>query len=461
MSSATVSASSIPSTGSRRSILGLAGVFLLLATVMPQVASAQITPTSLIGDSVSAPDSPRYSDVAEAIKRFQNRDLLGAKQFLETALRKDPKLPPVSVMLAKMHLITGNGSAIRPALEQSVTEAPDDPEPYLLLGEQSLAANQIIEADALFDKAVALIEKFDSNAKRKRNFQIRAYRGRAAVAQRRKKFEQAESDLRAWLEVDPDDANAHNLMGQVLFMLDKDREGFDAFTKAKELNDESPSPYVSAATMYELKGSRKDAIAAFERAMKNDPNNEVAIVRYSTTLLKNGDTKKAMQVLNAARKALPESFNVALLSGVAARMDGNEQEAIKHLVAGLALSPSNRDVLNQLAMANMALGDEGGKQRARQFAITNAKLSPKNPDVNVTLAWVLYQMGDAEQASNALRNGLQAGALGSDASYLVAQLLLDRNQTDNARKLLASALANDQGIFIKKAEAEKLLSSLK
>ena len=50
----------------------------------------------------------RYGDVDEAIKRFINRDVLAARQFLETAKKKDPNLPPVDLLLAKMYFLTGN-----------------------------------------------------------------------------------------------------------------------------------------------------------------------------------------------------------------------------------------------------------------------------------------------------------------------------------------------------------------
>ena len=51
-------------------------------------AQAQITTQMLIGDAVSEIGT-RYADVDEAIKRFANRDVLGARQFLESAKRKD------------------------------------------------------------------------------------------------------------------------------------------------------------------------------------------------------------------------------------------------------------------------------------------------------------------------------------------------------------------------------------
>ncbi len=120
----------------------------------------------LIGDAVSEADSPKYGDVGEAIKRFNNRDQLGAQQFLEAARRKDEKLPPVGLLIAKMYLLSGQGPAARAALEKAVMEdASDDPEPYLLLAEDAVSTGRIIEGDALFDKAVKEIAAYAKNPK--------------------------------------------------------------------------------------------------------------------------------------------------------------------------------------------------------------------------------------------------------------------------------------------------------
>src|SRR6201989_1987841 len=84
-------------------LLGAAA--LLLAG--PNAARAQITTQILIGDSVSEIGN-RYGDVDEAIKRFTNHDVLAARQFLDSAKKKDPSLPPVDLMLAKMYFLAGN-----------------------------------------------------------------------------------------------------------------------------------------------------------------------------------------------------------------------------------------------------------------------------------------------------------------------------------------------------------------
>ena len=444
---------------SRSTLAAIAAAGLLISG---GPAHAQLSTNALIGDSVSQPESPRFSDVNEAIKRFENRDILGARQFLESAKRKDSKLPPVGVMLAKMYGLTNNGAAVRPALEQSINDEADDPEPYLLLAETTLQAGQTIEADALFDKSVDLIQSYDANAKRKRALAIRAYRGRAAVAERRRNWTLAEQDLRAWLTEDPDNPAARTRLGQVLCMLDRVEEGRKEFVAAKQSDENRPSPYVLTASMYERRGLQAEALQEFEKAYAEDPKNETTLVTYAQSLVRADQLQKAGQILKQARSVSPTSFNVWLLSGVTARMAGSDDAAERALLQALALSPGSRDVYDQLAQVLADSEDADKKQRALQFAATNAKIYPNNADVNVTFAWALYQNGRSREATGALRKALQAGggALGADARVLVAKIFIAGNQTDNAKRLLNSALTDNQGIFVQRAEAEKLLASL-
>ncbi len=103
------------------------------------------------------------------------------------------------------------------------------------------------------------MDKYEDNPRRKRKFIIRAYAGRSAVLQRWQDWEAAEADLQKWIEAAPDEANAYNRLGLVLFMQGREKDGYEAFTKAKELNKELPSPYVSAASMYQrLANDAKD-----------------------------------------------------------------------------------------------------------------------------------------------------------------------------------------------------------
>ncbi|MEQ8848125.1 tetratricopeptide repeat protein [Botrimarina sp.] len=446
---------------------------LLSLAVAANVATAQTgqatdqSVEALIGDSVSSPSDERYNNVREAIQRFANGDQLAAETLLERAVEENPRLPPVGVLMAKLQLISGNAAAVRGALERAVqNDAADDPEPYLLLAEEALSGQRTIEADALFDKAVELIEAYDANAKRKRLFQIRAYRGRAEIAQRRQSWEKAESDLRKWIELEPEEASAHQRLGQVLFMHEqdaKDQEGFKAFARAQQLNNDLPNPYVSAALMYQRRDSTSRAMEAFERAFQQSGTDATTLVSYGQALLQNGDIQKAEQVLKQARSAAPDQVNVWLLSGVAARMAGDAETAEQHLLRALALQPSNREVLNQLALVLAESPDQDDKQRGLQFASMNRQLNQDNADINVSLAWVLYQNGRVREASQLLQQALTNASLTADGKYLVAEILAASNNPTtkkNAKTLLESALKDNRGIFIERKAAEELLATL-
>lgn len=440
--------------------LGL--ITALCGLLLGQTATAQITTETLIGDSVSEIGA-RYSDVDEAIKRFTNRDILGARQFLEAAKSKNPQLPPTDITLAKMYFLAGNMPAGRASLEKAAMEHPGDPEPILILADQATNQSRTIEAEALYDKALPMAAAFDENPKRKRNFEIRARTGRALVYERRKNWNAAVADLQALLKVDPDNAMAHYRLGTCLFMQNKARDGYNSFVKARELQKDLPNPYVAAALMYDRLGQASEAQQAFDRAVAASKDDINTLNSYAQWLIKTGSVDKAESVLASARQVNPESLDALILSGVAARMNKKMKPAEDYFLEAFRIAPSNGGVINQLALLLIDQPATEKRERALQFAGINAKLNPESSEANISLAWVLYQLGRASDANQALRNGIQLGNLTPDSSYLVAKMLSEQNQADSAKQLLDGALQADStaGIFINRAEAQSLRQSLR
>lgn len=442
-----------------RALVGAAfavGVSLLFGAA----SLAQITTEVLIGDAVSNPGA-RYSDVDEAIKRFNNRDPLGAQQFLEAALRKNPNLPPVDLLLAKMYILSGDTASALSSLEKTATENPTDPEPYLILGDQAITAGQTIQAEALYEKALEQIDQFQGNEKRKRSFVIRARTGRSLVAERRKDWATATADLQTLLKVDPDNAAAHYRLGRALFMQKKFREGNAEFAKAAQLDKNLPDPNVAAALLYEQLGMRSEAKTAFETAVKANREDAKTLNAYAQWLLATGDVTRAEQALSAARRVDPEDLDTLVLSGVAARMGKKMKPAEDYFVSALRLSPSNAAVINQLALLLIEQPDEEKRKRAVEFARINAMLQPNSAEANITLAWVLYQIGNSRDAEAALRKGLAARNMSPDSNYLVAKILAEQNRPDVAKQFLAAALENSGGtLSVLKEDAVALKKKL-
>jgi len=439
----------------------LMGSALALALLGVDAARAQLTTKMLIDDSVSEIGN-QYGDVDEAIKRFMNRDVLAARQFLEAAKKKDANLPPVDLLLAKMYFLSGNAQAGRISLEKTAMENPDDPEAYLILADQAMQQGRTIEADALYERGLAMTAKFSGNAKRKRNFDIRSRSGRAGVAQRRKNWDAAVADLKALLQTDPENAAGHYRLGQCLFMQKQFRPGYDEFVAAKKADKNLPEPYLAAALMYDQLKMPTETQQAFDRAMAANKTDPTTLTAYSQWLIKTGSVDKAEATLAEARKANPGNLNLLILSGVAARMTKKMKPSEDYFVEALGIAPANADVINQLALLLIEQADQGKRDRALQFASMSAQLNNQSADAQITLAWVLYQLARTGDAEAALRNGLQLGNLSPDSSYLVAKILAEQNKADTAKQILTSALDNESpGIFIYRKDAQALLGTLK
>ena len=438
---------------------------LPLALLGGQIAQAQITTQMLIGDAVSTDAISRYTDVDEAIKRFMNRDVLAARQFLEAAKKKDANLPPVELLLAKMYFLTNNATGGRVSLEKTAIDNPEDPEAYLILADQAMQQGRTIEADALYEKGLEMATKFNGNAKRKRNFEIRARSGRVGVSQRRKDWDTAVADLKAILQLDPENAGAHFRLGQSLFMQKQYQEGFNEFTAAKKADKNMPDPNVAAASMFDQLKIADKAQQAFDRAAAANKTDAATVTAYAQWLIRSGTPEaltKAEAMLADARKANPGNLNLLILSGVTARMLKKMKPAEDYFVEAHGIAPGNSEVINQLALLLIEQADQAKRERALQFASMSAQLNTQSADAQITLAWILYQLARNADAEQALRSGMQLGNPSPDSSYLVAKILAEQNRGDTAKQLLTSALENESsGIFIYKKEAQILLDSLK
>ncbi len=431
-------------------------------------ASQSITPEILIGDAVGNAGDPKYADVEKAISLYGSGDSMSARALLESARRKDEKLPPVDMMMAKLYLVSNQTQSYLISLEQVLREEPGDPEPYLLLADQALASNQAVQASALFDKAIALLDQYDKNGRRKQRFTERAYSGRATVFQRWGNWASAEADLRSLIEANPEDAQAQSRLGVVLFQLGKETEGYNAFVKAQELNKDMPSPYVAAANMYQqLKDkdpkANEKARQAYERAYSTEAgkNDKLTVIAYSEWLIRQGELDKAATILAAGAKVHPQVFEIALLQGVAAEMLDKPEEAEAQYNRALALAPGNRDAMNQLALLLINQEGEQAKTRAEQLSRINAKLYDQSPDVHITLAWILKEVGKGNEANQAYQKGVRLGQLSGDSTLLVAKLLHTQGQDETAKKILTNALESEKGIFVNRDEAEAFLQTLK
>lgn len=422
-------------------------------------AKNALTTENLIGGAVSM-SNRSYPEVDKAIQRFRNGDVKGAIEFLEQAKKKYSKLPPTDVTMAKMQLAARNAQAVRFLLERAVKDHPDDPEAYLLLADQAYISGRTTEAQALFELAAPLVEKFDENKKRKQDFSVRVIAGRGAVAERRQQWDQAYQLLKKWIEVDPESAAAHQRIGIVLFRLDKSREALEQFTKAQKLNPEVGHPFIVLGQLFSKNGEKEKAKKSFEKAYRDNKNNSRVAQAYAEWLIQEGQLDKAQSVAATLRKQSPNDTVALLLDGIVAHMQNDTERAEQALTKVLSIDPSNATATNLLALLLIESDSNADKERALRYAQVNAERFESSVQANVTLGWVLYRLGRANEANAALQKGAQSGKLQADSAYLIAKIMSDQGKKVQAVQTLEQVLKQKSGIFLFRRDAEKLLNEL-
>jgi tetratricopeptide (TPR) repeat protein len=433
-----------------------------IACLFGGTARGQVTAQTLIGKAVS--DDSQNKDITNAITRFRDRDIDGCRAILERAKSNNAKLPPPGVMMATLWLSVNQLGPARAELEDTAVKFAGDPEPYLMLGDLAFQDRRITDAAVLFEKATALTAAFNENAKRKRDFDIRCFAGNSAVAEARKQWETAQKQLQGWLDLDPDNASAHQRMGIVLFQLGKESEALAQFREARKLDEKAVQPELALARLYDEAKKRDVAKRLIEQAIKAAPSDPGVLLASAQWYLGQNDLDTAKATAENALKIDPKSLEGKIVRGAIARVARDYKTAERFFNEAHVQSPGNFPASNSLALVLIESDDETARQRATEMAEANVRMyrenSPQQVNALTTLAWVYYKRGLREEAEKILAQITQNNALTTDGAYYVSKLLADRGEKDRARKILEEVLANEP-MFATRPDALDLLAKLK
>jgi tetratricopeptide (TPR) repeat protein len=434
----------------------------LLGALACTPADAQVTAQTLIGKAVS--DDSQTQEVTGAINRFRDRDIDGCRAILERVKSNNVKVPPPGVMMAMLWLSVNQLGPARAELEEAVVKFPKDPEPYLMMGDLAFQDRRVTDADMLFQKATQLTAEYAENAKRKRDFEIRSHAGNAAVAEARKQWEAAQGHLKSWIDLDPDNASAHQRMGIVLFQLSKPQEALEQFREAKKLDTKAVQPELAMARLYDDAKKRETAKKLIEAAIKEAPKDPAVLLAASQWYLGQGDLERSKAIAEQALTIDAKSLEGKVVRGAIARVARDYKTAEKFFYDAHVQSPGNFPASNSLALVLIESDDKDARQRALEMAEANVAMhrenSPQQVNALTTLAWVYYKLGRREDAEKILAQITQNNALTTDGAYYVAKLLSDRGEKDRARKILEEVLANEP-MFATRPDASDLLAKLK
>ena len=223
--------------------------------------------------------------------------------------------------------------------------------------------------------------------------------------------------------------------------------------KEKDKSANAQTKLLSIAESIEAKGESATALALYERAAVNAPNDASMRVRLGNARLKAGDAEGAEEAFRAALAIDPKDPN-ALLGLGTAQLQKGEAEAAARSLAPAAEALNSVAAYNRLGTALVFSGNGGAAEGAFSKALS---LQPANLDTTTNLAL-------AEALSNNLSGAVthMAGVVGSPlaerrhfVNYLI--VLTMAGETEKARSVPVPDMSSKQKNQIL-AKAAKLRS---
>ena len=156
-----------------------------------------------------------------------------------------------------------------------------------------------------------------------------------------------------------------------------------------------------------LAWSRSDASAVeahFGKAVRANPSDPRTLAFYSSWLAGEGRTEEALRVARRAVELDPLSVAALHTAGGFYRMSRDFERAVRMQERALALSPENPPVHTELAMTRVLLGE---RDEALRLADRAFELAPGSPLELARIAWVYAYARDFERAVELFRRSLE------------------------------------------------------
>jgi predicted O-linked N-acetylglucosamine transferase (SPINDLY family) len=222
------------------------------------------------------------------------------------------------------------------------------------------------------------------------------------------------------LQVTPDHADAHHLLGVLAFQLGRYDQAVTRIRHALTLNPWADIYYSNLGAAHEALGQMAEALASFQQFLSLQPSLPEAYNAVGNALLKLGRLQEALTHLRHAlslRPAFPEALNNL---GNALLLMGQPDQALANYRHALRLKPDYPDPWNN---AGAVLIDQGKPGEAVTHLQQALDLRPDYPEAYNNLGNAFKEQGELDKAEANYREAVRLRPAYADAHYNLALLL--------------------------------------
>jgi Flp pilus assembly protein TadD len=243
------------------------------------------------------------------------------------------------------------------------------------------------------------------------------------------RLEEAESELRQAIALNPFQAEWQFNLGLTLDAAGRFADAAEAFRTAFDLNPQDSTTAMMTGVSLLHADDPLRGLEWLERASRLDPTNHAALVHLIEAHTQLGQHEQAELMFYMAQQVEPRSAHAHLAIAESLLDRSLYEKAVWCLREAARLDPELPGVQGKLARAYAATGRH---ERARQLYLRELRLDPGNIEVLLDLGELLVEMKRFGEASEKFRRVLELEPDNADAHYELGLLLERQGHDDEA-----------------------------
>ena len=251
------------------------------------------------------------------------------------------------------------------------------------------------------------------------------------------KVSEAETVLRAYLKSDPSSADAHYLLGDVLFREQKARESLAEFTAGAKFKHPGASELKIVASDYVLLADFADADKWFSEVTAETPNDAEAWYLLGRTKYNENRFAEAIAAFEHVLTLRPKDVQTEDNLGLSEQGLGHMEQAKAAFQTAIDWQHDAPADAQPYLNLGILLTDQGDLTGAIQQLTKAAALAPGNPNVHEELGRALQTKGDMEGAQSQLETAVKLAPNAAALHFKLGQIYRHRGFNDRAQQEFA------------------------
>ena len=248
------------------------------------------------------------------------------------------------------------------------------------------------------------------------------------------KLPESETAIRGYLSGNPNSADAHFLLGYVLFREKKARESLAEFTAGAKFRRPGPEELKTVASDYVLLDDFVDADKWFSEVVTEAPDDANAHYLLGRTRFSENDYRGAIASFERAMALHPKYIEAENNLGLAWRELNDLDKAKIAFETAIEWQGSAPSDAQPFLNLGKLYGDQHQPEKAVEYLKRAAELAPNNPTIHEELSHVYAAQPDLTRAKEELEKAIALAPNVSSLHYQLGQLYRKQGMADQAKK---------------------------